>query len=87
VSIGKDVVVGNGNKVMNFAIFAGTNIGKSSLIKDSIIGWKCHMGDWAFVVEFFLGEDVTVQDISYISESSVPPHKTVQGTNDGRIVM
>ena len=52
VVIGADCVIGPATRIHNSTIMKKTKVGKGCLIKDSIIGAACTLGNWIRVTQF-----------------------------------
>ncbi|RYE18028.1 MAG: hypothetical protein EOP45_14760 [Sphingobacteriaceae bacterium] len=87
VSIGDHVTIGEGTKISNTAVLPGASIGSHTLVKNSIIGWNSCIGNWVSVSESFLGEDVTVEHELCLTKCTILPHKTIQDSIEGRIIL
>jgi mannose-1-phosphate guanylyltransferase len=79
VVIGEGCVIESGVKIVNATIMSGTRVKKGSYVNCSIVGWNCQIGKWSRLEETFLGEDVTVKDLSLMFQVNVLPHKGVEG--------
>ena len=87
VVIGENCVIESGVRIVNATVMSGSRVKKGSYVNCSIIGWKCSLGKWSRVEETFLGEDVTVKDLSLMFQVNVLPHKSVEGKLDKTTIM
>jgi mannose-1-phosphate guanylyltransferase len=78
VTIGPYCVIKNGCRISRSAIMEGAVVGEHSLIFDSLIGWKSHVGRWCRIVNFSVfGADVTVADELFVNGGIVCPNKKI----------
>ncbi|KAF1744265.1 hypothetical protein MXB_1800 [Myxobolus squamalis] len=81
--IEKDVVIGKnhlkiGVCLVSCVILSDTVVSSYSLINNSLIGWRCHIGKWARIQGYsVLAEDVQVADEVFITGSKICPHKII----------
>lgn len=75
VVVGKGCVVGEGVRIQGSTLLEGTSIKSHSLVKDSLVGWRCTIGAWSHVVESVFGEDVSVDEGLLVRGATVLPHK------------
>jgi len=75
VVVGDGCVVGDGVRVEGSTLLEGVEIASHSLIKDSLIGWRCSVGRWSHVVTSVLGEEVRVGEGLLVRGATVLPHK------------
>jgi len=90
VVIGAHVIIGNGTRVQESAIFSGCKVGDGAFISNSIIGWDSRIGNWSRLEDnCVLGEDVSVPDEIFLKGTRVCPHKTVKESNytSGHVVL
>jgi len=79
VSIAKDCVLGEGNRLQHCSILEGVEIAHSSWIHNSIVGWHSRIGSWCRLQNVsVLGEDVQVRDGLYINGAKILPHKEIK---------
>uniref|UniRef100_A0A8R1HJP2 mannose-1-phosphate guanylyltransferase n=1 Tax=Caenorhabditis japonica TaxID=281687 RepID=A0A8R1HJP2_CAEJA len=66
-------VLGKNTEIQTFQ-----TIGNYSWVSKSIIGRKCHIGNWVRIENIcVIGDDVVVKDELYLNEASVLPHKSI----------
>jgi len=87
VVLGKDVVIADGCRVSRTTLFDGVRLKKSSVVKNSIVGWNSTVGEWARVEGCSLGEDVNVAREVIVNEVIVLPHKGVGASSSNQIIM
>ena len=76
VVIGKGCRIGQGARLKNCTIFDDTIIGDYSYVADSIISWKCKLGNWARVEGLSVfAEEVEVKEGVRVTESMILPQK------------
>jgi len=49
-----------------------------ALIKDSLIGWRCVVGQWCHVISAVFGEEVHVTEALLVRGATVLPHKELE---------
>lgn len=65
--------------MINSAVLEGSSLDAHSWVKNSIIGWKCHIGKWARLEGLcVLGEDVRIADEICLNATIVLPHKELK---------
>jgi mannose-1-phosphate guanylyltransferase len=78
VCIGENCVIESGVRIRDSSVFSGTQIGANSIVKGSILGWKCTLGKWNWVEGLtILSKDIQVSDELYLNGASVLPHKSI----------
>jgi len=89
VSIGPGVVIEDGVCIKRCTIMRDTVVKSHSWLDNSIVGWKCSVGQWVRIENVsVLGEDVIVKDELYVNEAIVLPHKVIaQSVPEKRIIM
>ena len=89
VSIGPGVVIEDGVCIKRCTIMKDTTVKSHSWIENSIVGWRCSVGQWVRIENVsVLGEDVIVKDELYINEAIVLPHKVIAASvPDKEIIM
>lgn len=79
VTIGPRCHVKAGARLINSAVLEGSFLDAHSWVKNSIIGWKCHIGKWARLEGLcVLGEDVRIADEICLNATIVLPHKELK---------
>ena len=78
VVLGKGCVVGEGVRIEGSTLLEGTKVDSHSLVKDSLIGWRCSIGGWSHVVSSVFGEDVHVDEGLLVRGATVLPHKELR---------
>jgi NDP-sugar pyrophosphorylase family protein len=68
-------VIGDGVRIEGSTLLEGTQVCSNTLIKDSLLGWRCVVGGWSHVVSSVFGEDVHVEEGLLVREATVLPHK------------
>jgi mannose-1-phosphate guanylyltransferase len=66
---------------------SGSHVKKGTFVNCCIVGWKSQIGKWSRLEETFLGEDVTVKDLSLMYQVNVLPHKSVEGKLEKTTIM
>jgi len=89
VIIGANCVIGKGVRLVRTTLMDGVEVKDGAFIKDSIIGWRSTIGEWARLEGCSIGEDVQVAREIILNESIVLPHKGVASslTTAGTIIM
>lgn len=79
MTIGKDCIIGEGNRLQHTAVLEGVEIANSNWFVKSIIGWHSRFGSWCRVQNVtVLGEDVAVSDGCYLNGAKILPHKEIK---------
>lgn len=79
VTIGKDVVIGEGVRLKNCAIFERATIGDFSNLEDTIVSWDSQIGKWVRTFGItVIAERVTIKDESLLNGCKVLPDKDVK---------
>lgn len=78
VVVGKGCVIGEGCRVEGSTLLEGTEVKGHSVIKDSLIGWRCEIGGWSHVVGSVFGEEVQVDEGLLVRGATVLPHKELR---------
>ena len=74
VVIGPNCEVGEGVRMEGSTLLEGACVRAHSLVKDSLVGWRCVVGSWSHVVETVLGEEVSVGEALLVRGATVLPH-------------
>jgi len=78
VIIGANCNIGEGVKLKNVCLMAGTTIGTSAYVSGAIVGWGSKIGSWCRVEgTTVLGEDVLVKDELHINGAIILPHRAI----------
>ena len=56
----------------------GAEVHDHSVVKDSLIGWRCSLGGWSHVVSSVLGEEVQIDEGLLVRGATVLPHKELK---------
>ena len=75
VVVGKGCVIGDGVRIEGSTLLEGTTVKANTLIKDSLVGWRCVVGGWSHVVSSVFGEEVYVDEGLLVRGATVLPHK------------
>ena len=75
VVVGKGCVIGDGVRIEGSTLLEGTTVKANTLIKDSLVGWRCVVGGWSHVVSSVFGEEVHVDEGLLVRGATVLPHK------------
>ena len=75
VVVGKGCVIGDGVRIEGSTLFEGVQVRSHTLVKDSLIGWRCVVGGWSHVVSSVFGEEVHVEEGLLVRGATVLPHK------------
>jgi len=75
VVVGPDCVLGEGVRLEASTLLAGVEVRPHALIKDSLLGWRCIVGQWSHVLSCVFGEDVQVSESLLVRGATVLPHK------------
>lgn len=92
--IGPNVVVGpnchvqTGCRISNCAIIGRTKVGQNSFLNNSIISWKCKIGNWVRVEGLTcIAEEVEIKDEVRVTECMILSHKAVAANCEKQILM
>ncbi len=86
--IGPKCKIGKGCRLKNCTLIGETQIGDGTFIENSIISWKCKIGNWARIEGLsVLAEEVTVKDEVRITECMVLSHKGINENVEKQILM
>ena len=75
VVVGKGCVIGEGVRIQGSTLLEGTTVESHSIVKDSLVGWRCTVGAWSHIVESVFGEEVAVDEGLLVRGATVLPHK------------
>ena len=78
VVIGPNCVVGEGVRLEASTLLSGVEVRPHALVKDSMVGWRCIIGQWSHVLDSVFGEEVQVSDTLLVRGATVLPHKLVE---------
>ena len=75
VVVGKGCVIGEGVRLEGSTLLEGTTVRSHTLIKDSLVGWRCTIRGWSHIVGSVFGEEVLVDEGLLVRGATVLPHK------------
>uniref|UniRef100_A0A7S2CBR3 Mannose-1-phosphate guanyltransferase C-terminal domain-containing protein n=1 Tax=Haptolina brevifila TaxID=156173 RepID=A0A7S2CBR3_9EUKA len=75
VVIGANCKVGDGVRLESTTLLEGAEVQAHALVKDSLIGWRCVVGQWSYVTASVFGEEVHVAESLLVRGATVLPHK------------
>jgi len=78
VVIGPDCVLGEGVRLEASTLLAGVQIRSHALVKNSLLGWRCTVGQWSHVIGSVFGEEVRVSEALLVRGATVLPHKELE---------
>lgn len=89
VVIGPRVIIQDGVCLKNCTILADSLVKSHSWVANSIIGWRCNIGQWVRMENTsVLGLDVSVQDELFINGGVILPHKAIsESVNEPKILI
>ena len=88
VVVGKGCVIGEGCRLEGSTLLEGTSVKSHSIVKDSLVGWRCSIGAWSHIVESVFGEEVNVDEGLLVRGATVLPHKELgQSIREPQIVI
>lgn len=82
VVVGANCKIGENTKLEKCVVLPGAVIGKNCVISNSIIGWKDVIGNNVIITDMcVLGEKVTIEDDTELSQFFISPFKVVNASN------
>ena len=78
VVIGPECVLGEGVRLEASTLLAGVQIRSHALVKNSLLGLRCTVGQWSHVIGSVFGEEVRVSEALLVRGATVLPHKELE---------
>jgi mannose-1-phosphate guanylyltransferase len=88
VVIGPHCHIKSGARLKNCTILGNTTVGKGSFIENSIISWRCKVGEWVRIEGLScIAEEVEIKDEARVTECMVLSNKAVSGVLEHKVVL
>jgi len=75
VVIGPGCSIGEGVRLEASTLLEGVQVQAHALVRESLIGWRCVVGQWSYITSSIFGEEVSVAEAVLVRGATVLPHK------------
>jgi len=75
VVIGPGCSIGEGVRLEASTLLEGVQVHAHALVRESLLGWRCVVGQWSYITASIFGEEVSVAEAVLVRGATVLPHK------------